>query len=78
MLFFILSSGSAWATLTQTEVSQLYVSLLGRASEGDGNAYWMNATNMAEAAGSMLNCTDVKKNLERPWILIRLSLSTFI
>ncbi|MCP4117827.1 MAG: hypothetical protein GY737_20995 [Desulfobacteraceae bacterium] len=60
MLFFTQFASSAWAALTQTEVSQLYVSLLGRASEGDGNAYWMNSTNMDEAAGSMLNCTDVK------------------
>ena len=26
--------------LTQTQVSQLYVSIFGRASEGEGNAYW--------------------------------------
>ena len=42
-------------TLTQTQVSQLYVSLFGRASEGEGNAYWMaKGGDMASAADQML------------------------
>lgn len=47
--------------LTQTEVSQLYVSLFGRASEGDGNTYWQaNAPDMVSSADAMLN-TDAAK-----------------
>ena len=41
--------------LTQTQVSQLYVSIFGRASEGEGNAYWMATSDaMASAASRML------------------------
>ncbi len=57
---FTLSPIYAWAALTQTEVSQLYVSLLGRSSEGNGNIFWMNATDMEQAASSMLDCKAVK------------------
>lgn len=42
--------------LTQTQVSQLYVSIFGRASEGQGNAYWMaSQSDMVQAAITMLN-----------------------
>lgn len=45
--------------LTQTQVSQLYVSIFGRASEGEGNTYWQtNATDMATAATQMLATDD--------------------
>jgi|GEM_PF-918858 len=41
--------------LTQTQVSQLYVTLFGRASEGAGNTYWQTAAeNMAQGATDML------------------------
>jgi hypothetical protein len=41
--------------LTQTQVSQLYVSIFGRASEGEGNAYWCsNQNDMVIAADTML------------------------
>ncbi len=41
--------------LTQTQVSQLYVAIFGRASEGRGNAYWRtNQTDLATAADTML------------------------
>ena len=41
--------------LTQGQVSQLYVSAFGRASEGDGSAYWMaNGTTVAATADTML------------------------
>ncbi|MEE4362333.1 MAG: hypothetical protein V2J08_00245, partial [Desulfotignum sp.] len=43
--------------LTKTQVSRLYVTLFGRASEGQGNAYWQTAgddPDMASVADSML------------------------
>ena len=54
--------------LTKTQVSQLYVSLFGRASEGAGNTYWQtqNAasadtnTNRTNTATEMLGLTVVK------------------
>jgi hypothetical protein len=54
--------------LTKTEVSQLYISLFGRASEGSGNTYWQtqNAasadtnTNRTNTATEMLGLTIVK------------------
>ena len=42
--------------LTQTQVSQLYVSIFGRASEGEGNSYWQGrGMTMASTAMEMLN-----------------------
>ena len=52
---FMLSSVTAWAGLNQTQVSQLYVSIFGRASEGEGNAYWQSQPDMATAAAAMLD-----------------------
>lgn len=47
--------------LTQTKVSQLYVSLFGRASEGEGNEYWQGtALELDSAADNMLE-TDAAK-----------------
>jgi len=47
--------------LTQTQISQLYVSIFGRASEGEGNAYWCsNQDNMIIAADTMLNTDPAK------------------
>jgi hypothetical protein len=47
--------------LSQTEVSQLYVTLFGRASEGEGNQYWQaNASDMVSSANAMLD-TDAAK-----------------
>lgn len=40
--------------LTQTQVSQLYVSLFGRASEGEGNTFWKAEANLETAANAML------------------------
>ncbi len=43
------------ANLKKTQVSQLYVSIFGRASEGEGNAYWCaNQSDMVTAADNML------------------------
>ena len=40
--------------LTQTQVSQLYVALFGRASEGEGNAFWQQSSSMLSAANAIL------------------------
>ena len=58
------STGSDQPTLlTQTQVSQLYVSIFGRASEGDGNSYWRSdpgSTSMTVTANTMLNTEPAK------------------
>ena len=49
--------------LTQTQVSQLYVSIFGRASEGEGNDYWKSdpgSISMAITANTMLNTEPAK------------------
>ena len=40
--------------LTQTKISQLYVSIFGRASEGEGNSYWQTQGTISEVASKML------------------------
>ncbi|BAF71295.1 DUF4214 domain-containing protein [Sulfurovum sp. NBC37-1] len=47
--------------LTQTEVSELYVTIFNRASEGDGNIYWQSSTDAVTAANNML-ATDAAKD----------------
>ena len=43
------------SSLTQTQLSQLYVSIFGRASEGDGNLYWRSEQDdMVIATNTML------------------------
>ncbi len=46
--------------LTQTQVSQLYVTLFGRVSEGAGNKFWQSSQDIATAAINML-ATDAAK-----------------
>ena len=47
--------------LSQTQISQLYVSIFGRASEGSGNAYWSaEQHDMSTAANTMLNTEAAK------------------
>lgn len=46
--------------LTQTQVSQLYVSIFNRASEGEGNTNWQTKGTMAEVANLMLETPDAK------------------
>lgn len=56
LMIIAVYSATAWADLTKTEVSQLYVSLFGRASEGEGNSYWSSSqNNMAGIANTMLD-----------------------
>ncbi|MDT8378536.1 MAG: DUF4214 domain-containing protein [Desulfotignum sp.] len=52
--------GDLPVSLTQTQVSQLYVSIFGRASEGEGNAYWQSQPDMATAAAAMLDTQAAK------------------
>jgi hypothetical protein len=47
--------------LTQTQVSQLYVAIFNRASEGEGNQYWQTQLDAASAATAMLDTTDAKQ-----------------
>jgi Arylsulfotransferase (ASST)/Domain of unknown function (DUF4214) len=54
---------SSTNAITQTEISQLYVTLFGRASEGDGNDYWQfnaNSTSMTAVANVMLETEAAK------------------
>lgn len=44
--------------LTKTQVSQLYVSIFNRASEGTGNTFWQNEASATTAANAMLATTD--------------------
>lgn len=48
--------------LTKTEVSQLYVALFGRASEGEGNRYWQSIGLAMTAVGDYMLETDAAKN----------------
>lgn len=48
-------------SLSQTQISQLYVSIFGRASEGSGNSYWQSTyNNMSSAANAMLETSAAK------------------
>ena len=40
--------------LTKTQVSELYVAIFNRASEGEGNQFWQGAESAAVAAADML------------------------
>ncbi len=46
--------------LTQTQVSQLYVAIFNRASEGSGNTFWQSFDDAATAATEMLATTDAQ------------------
>jgi endonuclease/exonuclease/phosphatase family metal-dependent hydrolase len=46
--------------LDQTQISQLYVAIFGRASEGEGNIYWQSQSDMAIAAATMLDTQAAK------------------
>lgn len=46
--------------LTQKQVSELYVAIFNRASEGEGNKFWQTSQTGAAAANDMLATTDAK------------------
>ncbi len=47
--------------LTKTQVSELYVAIFNRASEGTGNTYWQGEGSAAEVAQKMLDTVDAKE-----------------
>ncbi|MCP4115635.1 MAG: hypothetical protein GY737_09565 [Desulfobacteraceae bacterium] len=49
-------------TLTRTEVSQLYVAVFGRASEGEGNSYWQTDRDNMVASADVMLATDAAKD----------------
>ncbi len=50
-----------YTPLSQEQISQLYVSIFGRASEGEGNIYWRSAAqNMSDVANIMLSTEPAK------------------
>jgi uncharacterized protein (TIGR02145 family) len=62
MLSILMFPVTVWAGLSQTQVSQLYVAIFNRASEGEGNRYWQTLElDMATTADVMLQ-TDAAKN----------------
>ncbi|MDZ7664888.1 MAG: hypothetical protein U5K27_06085 [Desulfotignum sp.] len=61
-LLLLGNAGAVYSGLTQTQVSQLYVSIFGRASEGEGNAFWRNQPNMTAAAAAMLGTSRRRKS----------------
>ncbi len=62
LLALILIGDMLYGALTKTEVSELYVALFNRASEGEGNNYWQtNQPNLIKTADVMLNTSDSKE-----------------
>jgi uncharacterized protein (TIGR02145 family) len=61
LLSILFSSIPAWAGLTQTQVSELYVTIFGRASEGEGNTHWQSQSDMSSAATAMLETPAAKE-----------------
>jgi len=56
-----LANNNSDTHLSQTEVSQLYVAIFGRASEGSGNVYWQTQPDMTTAADTMLETQAAKE-----------------
>lgn len=54
--------------LTQTQVSQLYVSIFGRASEGKGNTYWGKSQRDVAMVADMMLATGAAKMYFRTWL----------
>ena len=46
--------------LTKTQVSELYVAIFNRTSEGEGNTYWQTSESDIKAAEFMLDSQDAK------------------
>ncbi len=62
LLALVLIGDILYGALTKTEVSELYVALFNRASEGEGNSYWQtNQPDLIKTANVMLNTKDSKE-----------------
>ena len=62
LLISIVIGDMLYGALTKTEVSELYVALFNRASEGEGNSYWQtNQPDLIKTADVMLNTSDSKE-----------------
>ena len=60
-LFMLLAGGILYGAQTKTQISMLYVAILNRASEGEGNRYWQTSQpDMATTANAILNTDDAK------------------
>ena len=56
------------ATLTQTQISSLYVTIFNRASEGEGNQFWQSLNKpIADTATAMLNSTASRDYFGTNW-----------
>ena len=61
-LLLVLMNSTLYGALTKTEVSELYVTLMGRVSEGKGSNYWQNNySDQTKAAKAMLGSDAVAK-----------------
>jgi len=61
LLSMLLFPVTTWAELSKTEISQLYVAIFNRASEGEGNRYWQTLElDMATTADVMLETRAAK------------------
>ncbi len=62
LLALVLIGDMLYGALTKTDVSELYVALFNRASEGEGNSYWQtNQPDLIKSADVMLNTKDSKE-----------------
>jgi hypothetical protein len=61
LLLTTLIGGTLYGANTKTDISMLYVSLLNRASEGEGNQYWQNTgLSMEATVDAMLATSDAQ------------------
>jgi len=58
--FYIFPLGEEQMAISKTQVSQLYVSIFGRASEGEGNTFWQTQATTTSAADLMFQQQVVK------------------
>ena len=60
-VLMLLAGGILYGAQTKTQISMLYVAILNRASEGEGNRYWQTSQpDMATTANAILNTDDAK------------------
>jgi formylglycine-generating enzyme required for sulfatase activity len=62
--FSITQDAAPVSGLTTTQVSRLYAAIFGRASDGQGNAFWQKQPDSASAAEAILDTPDAKDYFE--------------